>query len=84
MNKIYCIRGSGSYITKEQCIPGCNDVCFKCEHFDKDRAVEVISKEEEEEQKYNFPSSMGGHSDYETDNHVSGKDIGKTERGRLW
>jgi hypothetical protein len=67
--KIYCLR-SKSKICRSDCVPNSDpNICYTCpdRQINNVKAIDILSKEEEDNQKYNHPSHMDGHDLYNVD-----------------
>ena len=51
-SKIYCARGEGGFIDKENCLPGCNSVCSTCDNRQEGnlKAINSTTADEDKEQ----------------------------------
>lgn len=50
--------GKGDYIYHHDCVPGVNDRCMGCEHFEKDTTLNTMTYEDDIESRYNPQSYM--------------------------
>ena len=59
--KIYCARGEGGFIDKENCLPGCNSVCSTCDNRQEGnlKAINNTTAKEDKEQIYSGGSGKG-------------------------